>query len=331
VATLGLPLALFLLIQAAPPLLRFSWGGDLQAVDARMGEWNRNELLLLERGDPAGLRLIGQRRSEALAVMRETMRSYTRGNPLGKGFLRGRVSDEIAETATREHAASALLASQFGLPGTVGLVLVLLSLLPPVLGLVLEDVGELRGDGRGEPPPGPGPRAGAGVLVLALAVLLPVAYLLPSPYNALLAGLVVLVGLAALTAPAFGGPGMWGAAAVGPRGGTSPGHPLPLQRWVAGAALLTVSLAGLYMVLANYGLAFFTGKNVYLLGLDSVGDGLEATALLALAAVGLGWEARGEAWRGGGEEGEGTALEASGAVWWHPSEGGGDERGEGEP
>jgi hypothetical protein len=41
------------------------------------------------------------------------------------------------------------------------------------------------------------------------------------------------------------------------------------------------------MVLANYGLVFFTGKNVYLLGLDSVSDALEGMVLLALGAAGV--------------------------------------------
>ena len=38
------------------------------------------------------------------------------------------------------------------------------------------------------------------------------------------------------------------------------------------------------MVLANYGLVLFTGKNVYGLALDSIGDLLETLALFAGAA-----------------------------------------------
>lgn len=58
--------------------------------------------------------------------------------------------------------------------------------------------------------------------------------------------------------------------------------------WLVGAlALLTFAMAGVYMVLANYGWVLFTGKNVYLLGLDSVSDALESMALLALAAFSL--------------------------------------------
>lgn len=324
-ATLGLPLMLFVLLQVAPPLLRFSWGGDLQAVDARLGEWNRNELLLLERGDPEGLRLIGQRRSEALAVMRETMRSYTRGNLLGKGFLEGRVSDEIAETSTREHVASALLASQFGLPGTAGLIMVLLALLPPALGLLGEDGRRNEGAAGGtlsQPGhEGGGPAVGVGVLTLLLVVLVPTSYLLPSPFNVMLVGVVLVALLVALVAPAFGGAGVWGWA----DGGTleAPHRPaaLPARRLIATSALLTMALAGLYMVLANYGLAFFTGKNVYLLGLDSVGDALEAVALLALAAVALGLESSAPtSHETAAPESPETALQTTHAEWWHASD-----------
>jgi len=52
------------------------------------------------------------------------------------------------------------------------------------------------------------------------------------------------------------------------------------------SALVSFAVAGAYMILANYGLVLFTGKNVYLLGLDSLGDTLEALVLLGLAARG---------------------------------------------
>lgn len=310
--TLALPLVLLALVQVAPPLLRFAWGGDLQAVDARLGEWNRNELLLLERGDPAGLAMIGQRRSEALAVMRETMRSYTRGNPLGKGFLGGRISGAVAETATREHTVSALLASQFGLPGTVGLVLVLLALLPPAL--------ELLRNGRRSGPPGRAATRAAGLLALALALLVAAAYLLPSPFNALLVGLAVAAAVAALVAPAFGRMGAWKGGRVREGVGVDRPGPAPFRHLLAASALLAVALAGLYMVLANYGLVFFTGKNVYVLGLDSLGDALEAAALLALAGLALGAETAAGGERTKGPGAGTTAVEPAGVTWWHPSD-----------
>ena len=305
-ATLAAPLLLFMLIQAAPPLLRFAWGGDVGTTDVRLEEWNRNELLLLERGDPEALQMIGQRRSEALAVMRETMRSYTRGNAAGKGFLEGRVSDDLGETATREHAVSALLASQFGLPGTAGLGLLLLSLLAPVLGMFRREEGE-------------GDSGRIALLLLAGTLLLaPVAYVLPSPFNTLVVGLVVVGVLVVLVGPAFGFDSMWMKASDGAKLQGAEESPRRVRSeadswrsFLVAGALATLSLAGLYMLLANYGLVLFTGKNVYLLGLDSVGDVLESVALLALAA----W-AMGAAAEGGATSAEGVAVGESMPMWW---------------
>ena len=60
---------------------------------------------------------------------------------------------------------------------------------------------------------------------------------------------------------------------------------------LAGRALallagLTFGTASLYMLLANYRLTLFTGKNPYLLGLDSTADLLEALVLAVLFALG---------------------------------------------
>ena len=49
-------------------------------------------------------------------------------------------------------------------------------------------------------------------------------------------------------------------------------------------AALTLALPSIYMILANYRLVMFTGKNAYLLGLDSAGDVMEAL-LLVLSVV----------------------------------------------
>ncbi|HEX9736843.1 MAG TPA: hypothetical protein VGG06_33165, partial [Thermoanaerobaculia bacterium] len=51
-------------------------------------------------------------------------------------------------------------------------------------------------------------------------------------------------------------------------------------------AALTVAIPSVYMLLANYRLTLFTGKNVYLLGLDSTADVLEVFLLTALFAFG---------------------------------------------
>jgi hypothetical protein len=268
-ATFALPLVLFVLAQSAPQLLRPVWLGGARA-EGRLGEWNRNELLLLERGDPHALRRIGQRRSEALAVMRETMRSYTRGNWLGRGFLEGRVSNEIQDTATREHAVSALLASQWGLAGVLGLVLLLVAVPLP-----LARSGTLpRGDD------------GRRVLRAGLALFVPLfiaALVLPSPFGALLTAIAALAAAGAFAASAWNGTRQPPSDATPGDESMQPG----VYGTLAALLLLTFACSGLYMVLANYGLTFFTGKNVYLLGLDSVSDALEGGVLLAGAAWAL--------------------------------------------
>ncbi len=50
---------------------------------------------------------------------------------------------------------------------------------------------------------------------------------------------------------------------------------------------LTVAVPSVYMVLANYRLTLFTGKNAYLLGLDSTADVLEVFLLTLLFAFGV--------------------------------------------
>ena len=74
------------------------------------------------------------------------------------------------------------------------------------------------------------------------------------------------------------------------RGGASPGvvrsRGAPLLTALGALAALTLALPSLYMVLANYRLTLFTGKNAYLLGLDSTADVLEVFLLSLLVALG---------------------------------------------
>lgn len=259
----ALPLALFVTLQAAPSALSPLLEGNGRDAGSRMAEWNRNELLLLERGDPQGLGLIGQRRSEALAVMRETMRSYTRGNLWGRGYLEGRLTAEIRPTAPREHAVGALLASEWGLPGVAGLVLLLIALLVPAgRALGFPDAPSLQGAAR-----------------WTALFLVPVigARVLPPPWG------LVAVGAGAMGLLA------WAVHEVGAEsdGIVSVGAPPGWARTTAALFLFGVVGAGVYMVLANYGLVFFTGKNVYLMGVDSVGDAVEGMVLLSGAALAL--------------------------------------------
>ncbi len=58
---------------------------------------------------------------------------------------------------------------------------------------------------------------------------------------------------------------------------------LVITGWLAA---LTLAVPSVYMVLANYRLTLFTGKNAYLLGLDSTADVLESLALVLVAALG---------------------------------------------
>ena len=57
------------------------------------------------------------------------------------------------------------------------------------------------------------------------------------------------------------------------------------HRSVALLAALTFALPSLYMIVANYRLTLFTGKNAYLMGLDSNADVLESLVLAVLFAV----------------------------------------------
>jgi hypothetical protein len=265
----ALPLVLFVLVQASPGLLRSAWPDDVGRAEARLSEWNRNELLLLERGDPHSLRMIGQRRSEALAVMRETMRSYTRRNWFGRGFLESRVSNEIQDTATREHAVSALIAGQWGLAGTAGLVLLLLGVVRPL---------RQRWDRTADAGAG---RRVFGDAAMLFGVLVLFAVVLPGPFDLALVVLASLSIAVLAMGPAFGLELLPAAAPEPQQQGLRP------ARLTATLALAIFACTGVYIVLANYGLVFFTGKNVYLLGLDSVSDALEALALLAIGAGGL--------------------------------------------
>lgn len=55
-----------------------------------------------------------------------------------------------------------------------------------------------------------------------------------------------------------------------------------------GLSMLAFAVSSLYMILANYGYLLFTGKNVYLFGLDSGSDTIEALGLLLIFALGAG-------------------------------------------
>ena len=61
---------------------------------------------------------------------------------------------------------------------------------------------------------------------------------------------------------------------------------LPFWSVASVLAALTLAVPSVYMIFANYRLTLFTGKNTYLLGLDSTADVLEVFLLTLLYAVG---------------------------------------------
>jgi hypothetical protein len=167
---------------------------------------------------------------------------------------------------------SSLLASQWGLAGTIGLTILLLCLLLPAR----EELRPSRDDRT------------AGMMrdaVVLFGVLLLASIVLPAPFDA---ALVLLTSLALLGAVAYPAAGPAGTTAIAEDAQDGGDASAPLRFWplVSALALTVFACSSLYMVLANYGLVFFTGKNVYLLGLDSVSDALEGLVLLALGAAG---------------------------------------------
>jgi hypothetical protein len=55
---------------------------------------------------------------------------------------------------------------------------------------------------------------------------------------------------------------------------------------VAFIAAATICVSSIYMILANHELLLLTGKNAYLLGLDSSGDVIETIVLVLVIAYG---------------------------------------------
>jgi hypothetical protein len=266
-AALALPLVLFALVQLQPQIPLET--GDASQPHFRMQQWKTSQLRVLEFGDPGALQTIGQRRSEALGAMSETMRAYTRGPWQGAGYFASEVSPELRATAAQEHVVSALLVGQWGWFGAMGLVLMLCALLAPVAPWW-----------RSASPPPTRPWRSAGALAaLLLGVLLVLSYLLPlsGSWRPLTLLLVVVCPVVLALA--------WAHRATAE--GSSGVQPYARTEAAAALFLITLAMAGLYMVLANYGMALFTGKNVYVLGLDSIGDVLESLALFTGAALWL--------------------------------------------
>lgn len=73
--------------------------------------------------------------------------------------------------------------------------------------------------------------------------------------------------------------------AIGIAGGSRTDDRHSFTTWLALLAGLSFCLVSIYMIAANYGLLPFTGRNMYLLGLNSLSDIVESLALLGLIVL----------------------------------------------
>ena len=262
-----IPLIAFIALQSNPwPLTLMS--GISSSEEALMEAWSRDELLILDRLNPEFLQNIGQARSEAVAVQRATMEAYTRSGLRGSGFLQGSVSPEIRVTAVHEHTASVFVAGEWGLAG--GLFLLCLHLL--VFCAVLR-LGFHR--------PGRTVRAGSLVLALFAVVAFGIWAAVLSDWLAW-----IVLGLAALPHVFLDRVYSQDAGQVGPERHRLAS--LDIGTWLAVTAVIYFVANNVFMLLGNYGLTLFTGKNIFFFGLDSMSDYLESFVIVAIIGIGFG-------------------------------------------
>jgi hypothetical protein len=256
---LTFPLALFIALQVRADLVPYL--GDGEGTSYQTARLDANALRVIGQSDPQQLVGLGLRQSEALGVMYETMSRYTSGP--GLGYLHNEVSVELKATSVREHVVSALLAAQWGASGPIALLFLLGAFAACAIWMHFAR-------------PGGGAAVSAfegvawlGGTTFALWLLWLPLGLLPRPWGFVACVLLPIVAMTYLT---------W--ASEGPAAAQTPVVPTARSRTLATLFVLTFALSGIYMVLANYGLVAFTGKNVYGLGLDSISDIIESTALL---------------------------------------------------
>ncbi len=159
--------------------------------------------------EPDRLRELATKRGESLAITSAILQRYISTGLTGRGYGRSEMSPQLGDTALRDFAPAVFIAAEWGLAGTLAMIILYL--------------GFLMG-GRTVAP-----------------------WLWPDQ-----------------TAPA-----------QSPAGA------------VAYVAAATIAIASIYMILANHELLLLTGKNAYLLGLDSAGDILETILLLLVVAFGF--------------------------------------------
>ncbi len=159
--------------------------------------------------EPDRLRELATKRGESLAVTSAILQRYVSTGITGRGYGRTVISPQLGDTALRDFAPAVFIAAEWGLAGTLALLLLYLA--------------------------------------------------------------IFLIGRSA--AP-------W----LAPPQTLQARSPAGAVAYVAAA---TIAVASIYMILANHELLLLTGKNVYLLGLDSAGDVVETLALLLVMAFGL--------------------------------------------
>jgi hypothetical protein len=164
---------------------------------------------LIHFAEPERLRALATKRGESLAITSAILQRYVSTGLTGRGYGRTMISPQLGDTALRDFAPAVFIAAEWGLAGTLAL------------------------------------------LILHLAIFL----------------------IGRLAAP-------WIASAKAAQACSAAGA-------AAYVAAATIAVASIYMILANHELLVLTGRNVYLLGLDSTGDVIESMALLLVIAYGL--------------------------------------------
>jgi|GEM_PF-1549981 len=159
--------------------------------------------------EPERLRELATMRGESLAITSAILQRYVSTGMTGRGYGRTMISPQLGDTAFRDFAPAVFIAAEWGLAGTLALILLYLA--------------------------------------------------------------IFLIGRSA--AP-------W----LAPPQRQQARSPAGAVAYVAAA---TIAVASIYMILANHELLLLTGKNVYLLGLDSAGDVIETMALVLVIAFGL--------------------------------------------
>jgi len=196
-------LAVMVLFVAGPPLLRLALpfvGNDDWLLSAAS---NANYARVLHFAAPERLQGLATKRGESLAITSAILQSYISSGFFGRGYGHTEVSPHLGDTALRDFAPAVFLAAEWGLAGTVAVLLI---------------------------------------------------YLL---FSVIARSWLPWYQEARSPAPA-----------------------------IAAVAAVSITVSSIYMILANHELLLLTGKNAYLLGLDSAGDVMEFLVLLLIIGYG---------------------------------------------